>query len=119
MATQAIVVILLLNIINPDAQISQYNIARGQGGIIDINYLKNLSTDAYPAIYSKKESFITPGSFCFLQSQFIVKLKKLNTKWYQWNWSVTQANQVMELWQEQCQYKIKDRHHNEYSLNQP
>ncbi len=98
---QTILVILFLNIINSDAQISQYNISRNQYRSIDINYLKKLSTDAYPTIYSLNKS-LDARSSCALQRRLESKLQKLQANTPQWNWSIHQAHQVIQLWKKQC-----------------
>ena len=101
MVIKTIVVILFLHIINPDAQISQYNMSQNQYRSIDTHYLKKLSTDAYPTIYSKRSSLDTRAS-CALQRQLKSKLQQLQNKSSQWNWSLHQAHKVIQLWKEQC-----------------
>jgi hypothetical protein len=53
----AFVVVLALNVINPDALIARVNIDRAIAGArdLDIEYLSTLSTDAVPAILDHAE----------------------------------------------------------------
>lgn len=102
MVIQALAFIVLLNIINPDARISQYNITHNQDKTIDTHYLLRLSSDAYPVIYQNRAVF-TKKSLCLQLGKLTALRNKQKNHWYHWNWSSQQASQLIPQWQEQCQ----------------
>jgi len=101
MVSQALVIIFLLNLINPDAQIARYNISHQYERAVDTSYLENLSSDAFLTIYNMRSAFDRKKS-CWLQQQLSYKLNDTVITWYQWNWSVHYATQVMADWQQEC-----------------
>ena len=105
MVSQALIMVVALNIMNPDAQISQYNMTHNQNKTIDRVYFEYLSSDAYPSIYKNKALF-EPKHFCLLQQNLVLQQKnKATTKWHQWNWSAKEGEKIMALWQKECQSK--------------
>jgi len=64
MSAQALLIILLLNLLNPDAQIAYYNISHNDERAVDTYYLKSLSSDAYPTIYKMHQVFSHKNPVC-------------------------------------------------------
>ncbi|MCW8931273.1 MAG: DUF4173 domain-containing protein [Gammaproteobacteria bacterium] len=104
MVFQTLSMILILNIINPDALISRYNLSHNQHKNIDTYYLQTLSTDAYAMIYHNIKSLDSKSS-CLLHNRLNNKLKSSQAKTHQWNWSIHKAKQIISLWNNQCQNK--------------
>jgi len=100
MASQAIVFILLLNAANPDSWIAYNNLGRGHIKNLDNVYLAELSTDALPTIYSARKALPVEVS-CSIQQRMGQQLPS-NTEWYQWNWSLNRAHDIMSSWQHEC-----------------
>jgi len=99
MAGQAVVFILALNIVNPDAWIANFNLSHDKSKMLDNQYLSSLSVDAYPAIYSAIKR-LPSSEACFLHARMQQKIPSTST--IQWNWSVYQANNAMTHWLTQC-----------------
>jgi hypothetical protein len=103
-SAQTIILILLLNVINPDAQISQYNFSQHKDRNIDTYYLTQLSSDAYPSIYHNRNT-LSQQEACLLQSKLKRKLQHNSSK-RQWNWSTYNALEIIKIWGKDCKINL-------------
>lgn len=98
--------LLILNIINPDALITQTNIARSDIGFItgpstfrsefDASYLTTLSADAVPPLIAALDT-VPVGSRCVLASEILYRWEQDDTSdWRSWNWGRWQAHQAIQ-----------------------
>ncbi len=103
MVAQAMVFVAVLNIVNPDARIAQYNLNHNE--VLDSEYLRNLSADAYVSIYQGREVF--PSQIdCSVQEKMSRNLPA-NNRWYEWNWSESRAQGAIHNWGKECNGYIK------------
>jgi|GEM_PF-1360091 len=85
----ALVVVILLNIINPDAWIAGTNIKRAQEGKkLDITYFINLSNDAIPVLIEHMPE-MSDQDKCYLKRVMAGRIGFSNDRndWRDWNWS--------------------------------
>jgi len=101
MSVQAVLVILLLNLVNPDAQIAYYNMSHDHERPVDTYYLKSLSSDAYPSIYNMRQVFSYKKS-CLLQQQLRYDFQDMAITWQQWNGSIYAAQKLIDEWYKEC-----------------
>lgn len=100
MAGQAVALILLLNMVNPDSWIARHNLTNSFNESVDNTYLSELSADAYPMIYTLRE-LVTDDVACLMYSKMNQNLPS-NNQWFQWNLSLNNAHQIMNNWDHQC-----------------
>jgi hypothetical protein len=88
-------IIVLLDIVNPDAIIVRMNTSRPKDKQIDVSYLATLSTDAVPALIDALPALDLPGRGVIV-SALQWRIKSIQSKdWRSWNLSgQTAQNQI-------------------------
>ncbi|MCU0634736.1 MAG: DUF4173 domain-containing protein [Gemmatimonadaceae bacterium] len=93
--------VLALNVYNPDARIARVNLARGNAGrVLDASYLRELSTDAAPAMAAA-----APALFAHPEAQVRCEVQRALVllgeraahadDWRSWSWSRVRAREAL------------------------
>ncbi len=90
LALRAVIFILLLNVINPDARIVEYNLNQNKN--LDGYYLSQLSADAFRVIYSGRDK-LPDDKGCDVRKKMMSNLTS-NTDWQDWNWSLNKIDKI-------------------------
>jgi len=94
----ALLCIVILHVVNPDAVIADVNLERFQEGQkVDVTYLASLSADAVPALYSALNTTVKTNFMCMklwhkLQQHKVLKVDK---NWRYFNFSRYQARKLL------------------------
>jgi len=87
-------ILLLVNVINPDASIARINLDRYVAqDKLDRIYLQELSTDAVPVIM-RYQAQLSPGDSGHLLKQIIERRMTDKADWRSWNYSRARARQM-------------------------
>ncbi len=100
-ATLALVVLLVLNIVNPEAFVVNRNVDRqlaGQGAPFDPYYVSGLSDDSIPALIGSLDN-VSEQERTTIVMRLCSMPNARSTKWTSWNWSGARAADLLE---QQC-----------------
>lgn len=98
--------IATLNVVNPDANVAQYNLENyARTGVIDYSYLDVLSDDAVPAIVYAYDH-ATPDPKDFLRQHLIGRLQRMDEsaarqQWPAWHLSRDEAYRLLDARREE------------------
>ncbi len=100
--SSTVVIVIALNLLNPEAFIAQQNIQRyHQTGKIDLVHLASLSADATPALIpllDDEDQLLAQSTAFYLQmdlNQYSSVKGKNQSSWQSWNWSRTQEQLLL------------------------
>ena len=95
------ILVLALNILNPASWIARYNINQASTVQLDVQYLSQLGSDAYPAIFANIKS-VPESKQCFLLKVARHKLKLAIDDIRVWSWSTYKAKQSVNKVNVKC-----------------
>lgn len=91
-----IAAILALNLINPDALIARINLERArQGKQLDVQYLQELSADAFPVILNHQDRLTERDRMVLINRMNRKNQAYARSSWRNWNYSRSRALQLL------------------------